>query len=101
MTSSRCAFYFPLPSVRAFGGSLHLLCPLLTSALRSDHLATASVPPSGHSTDLPRQGRPPSPHARRIYHPGPCWPWTSRSFARSAARGGLIIRFLAPGPRLS
>ena len=34
--------------------SFRLLCPLLTSALRSGRLATTSVPLPGHSADLPR-----------------------------------------------
>src|SRR5262249_52796450 len=50
---------------------LRLLCRLLTSALRSDRLTTISVSNPGHNADLPRSAPPPSPHARRIYHPGP------------------------------
>src|SRR5262245_61503317 len=44
MARARSPLYWPLPP---FGPSMarrHLLCPRLTSALRSGHLATASVP---------------------------------------------------------
>ena len=45
------------PHFHPFGpsaGSLHLLCPLLTSALRSDRLTATSVSLPRHSADLPR-----------------------------------------------
>jgi hypothetical protein len=45
------------PRFHPFGpsvGWLRLLCPLLTSALRSDRLATSSVSLPRHSADLPR-----------------------------------------------
>ena len=53
MAPSRCAFLLLLPSVRAFSGSLRLICPLLTSAPWSGHLAAPSVPNSEHDADLP------------------------------------------------
>jgi Endodeoxyribonuclease RusA len=55
MAPSRCAS--TTPHFQPFGpsaGSLRLLCPLLTSALRSDRLTTTSVSNPGHNADLPR-----------------------------------------------
>jgi hypothetical protein len=54
MAPSRCTCLLSTSTVRAFGASLRLLCPLLTSALRSERLTAPSVALPGHSADLPR-----------------------------------------------
>src|SRR5215204_462273 len=51
MARTRLPLYLPLP--QAFAGLPRLLCPLLTSTLRSERLATPSVPLPG------QQRRPP------------------------------------------
>jgi hypothetical protein len=54
MAPSRCTYLLSASTVQAFGESLRLLCPLLTSALRSERLTAPSVALPGHSADLPR-----------------------------------------------
>ena len=91
-------------TVWAFGG-----CPAssadFSAAITS--LAARSVRCPGHAGDLPRQDRPPSPHARRIYSKhqqfSPAYPHRRRPLSRCpfAKRAELqtahIARLLMPG----
>src|SRR6201988_4179560 len=47
MARTRSPLYWPLPAFRPSAARCHLLCPLLTSALRSGRLTTTSVPKNG------------------------------------------------------
>ena len=47
MARTRSPLYWSLPAFRPSTARCRLLCPLLTSALRSGRLATSSVPQSG------------------------------------------------------